>query len=337
MRKIFAFFLLSVSGILSVCAQEKNRFNLTGEARVDYLHNLGSASASDNGFRGSMVNLKINGTFGDGFSYAYRQRLNKANTESSFFNSIDYVYLNYAVNNNWTLSAGKQIVNIGGYEYDLAPIDIYTLSEFCNNIACYQFGASASYLLDGGKDMFTLQLCQSPFQIEGSRDIYALNFAWNGSHGCWNTIYSANLIEYQPHDFIGYLALGNQFKSGKTVFNVDFMLRSTGSQVKDGDMFKDFSIIGSITQEIGEHVVLRVNASHDANKNKSAGDLCVLPGTKITNIGGGVEVYPAHTRDVRLHAYYSYYSGDNHTEGTLQPDDMQLSVGLTWRINFIKK
>lgn len=98
--------------------------------------------------------------------------------------------------------------------------------------------------------MFTLQLCQSPFQIEGSRDIYALNFAWNGSHGCWNTIYSANLIEYQPHDFIGYLALGNQFKSGKTVFNVDFMLRSTGSQVKDGDMFKDFSIIGSITQEI---------------------------------------------------------------------------------------
>ena len=106
--------------------------------------------------------------------------------------------------------------------------------------------------------------------------------------------------------------------------------------MKDGDLFKDFSIIGSITREIGEHVILRVNASHDVNKNKSAGDLCVLPGTEITNVGGGIEVFPVRTRDVRLHAYYSYYAGRN-ASGTLQPDDMQLSVGLTWRINFIKK
>ena len=336
MKKIFVFFLLSVSGILSVCAQEKNTINLSGEARVDYHNNLGTAPASENGFGVCLFNLKINGSFGEGFSYAYRQRLNKANTESSFFNSIDYVYLNYAINKNWSLSAGKQIVGIGGYEYDLAPIDIYTLSEFCNNISCYQFGASASYALDNNKDLFTLQLCQSPFQIEGNRDIYALNFVWYGNRDCWNTIYSANLVEYLPHKFIGYLALGNQFKSGKTTFNIDLMGRTTGAQVKDGDLFKDFSIIGSITREIGEHVILRVNASHDVNKNKSAGDLCVLPGTEITNVGGGIEVFPARTRDVRLHAYYSYYAGRN-ASGTLQPDDMQLSVGLTWRINFIKK
>ncbi len=329
--------MIFVSCIASIYAQNKNSVNLWGEARVDYQNNLDSGPGAANGFRGKMVNLKLNGTFGTSFSYAYRQRLNKINSESSFFNSIDYVYLNYAIDKNWTLSGGKQIVGIGGYEYDLAPIDIYTLSEFCNNIDCYQFGASVSYSLDNQKDMFTLQLTQSPFQVAGERDIYALNFVWNGAHGAWNTIYSANLMEYEPHKFIGYLALGNQFKSGKTTFNIDLMNRVTGSQVKDGDLFKDFSIIGSYVQELSECVVLRLNASYDINKSDHYGDFCVLPGTEITNIGGGVEVYPTGNRNVRLHAYYNYCTGKDNDFGTLQADEMQLSVGLTWRVNFVKK
>lgn len=56
-----------------------------------------------------------------------RHRLNKKNNDASFFDATDWLYLAYR-KDNWELSAGKQVVAIGGYEYDAAPIDLY----FCS-------------------------------------------------------------------------------------------------------------------------------------------------------------------------------------------------------------
>ena len=116
---------------------QDNGLRLQAETRIDY---SGEQLKSDDykaGFYGRYLNVILSGTIGDKFSYAYRQRLNKAHADQSFFDATDWLYLNYAPSSNWQFSAGKQVVAIGGYEYDRAPIDLYFCSEFWNNIACY--------------------------------------------------------------------------------------------------------------------------------------------------------------------------------------------------------
>mgnify|MGYP004545747359 FL=1 len=207
---IAAFSLLFIT--LPVSAQDGNHVNIGLQARVDYQREyLDGGSVKDNcGFKGKNVSILINGEFNEHFSYNYRQRLYRGHGNESFFNATDFLYLTYKPDEHWSFSGGKQTLEIGGYEYDLAPIDIFFLSEYCSNIACYQMGAYAGYSFDSGKDMMRFQFCQSPFRQEDS-DMYAYNLMWNGSHGCFDSIWSVNLIEYLPGKFINYLALGNHF------------------------------------------------------------------------------------------------------------------------------
>ncbi len=43
------------------------------------------------------------------------------------------MYLNYEIG-RWGVQGGKEVVAIGGFEYDRAPIDLYSCSVFWNNV-----------------------------------------------------------------------------------------------------------------------------------------------------------------------------------------------------------
>lgn len=51
--------------------------------------------------------------------------------------------------------------------------------------------------------------------------MYAYNLMWNGRHGFFEAIWSANLLEYAPDRYISYLALGNRFSFGKVALELD--------------------------------------------------------------------------------------------------------------------
>lgn len=131
-RSLFSAFLLLVV-ILPMSAQEGNLVNIGLQARVDYQREYlgGDAVKGNCGFKGKNVSILINGAFNEHFSYNYRQRLYRGHGSESFFNATDFLYLTYRPDERWSFSGGKQIVEIGGYEYDIAPIDIY----FFPNIA----------------------------------------------------------------------------------------------------------------------------------------------------------------------------------------------------------
>ena len=117
------------------------------------------------------------------------------------------------------------MIGIGGFEYDLAPIDVYFFSGFCSNVTSYAFGGSVGYALSGN-DQLTAQMCESPFSTAYD-DIYAYNLLWQGKHGCWSTLYSLNMVEYMPGKFVNYIALGNQFNLGDVTLTLDLMNRAT--------------------------------------------------------------------------------------------------------------
>lgn len=321
-----------------LAAQDNGLLKLQLEARVDYMqeYQAGSKINGNSGFSGRYLNLLIDGNIGEGFSYSFRQRLNKPISVSTLFDATDWITLTYS-KENWGISAGKQVVGIGGFEYDGAPIDLYFCSEFWNNIPCYQFGASVSYTTDNGNDRFMLQFCESPFRrnIRNTRnkEMFAYNAMWTSSHGVFSSLYSVNMIEYLPGKFINYIVLGNRFTFGDLTLTVDLMNRALSVK----DFFgKDMSVMGELSWEPVDRLRIFARMTYDVNRSETEGDWCVRPGTDILRVGGGLEYYPIRKyRNIRLHLNGCWTDGASAAEGVLRPRQTIVDGGVTWKINML--
>lgn len=321
---------------MSAMAQENKVVNLQLETRIDYQHEFldGNTVKSNSGFRGKYLNVMLSGDIGKHWSYSYRQRLNKAHANQSFFDATDWIHLTYTLNKHWSFNAGKQVVGIGGYEYDRAPIDLYFCSEYWNNIACYQFGVSTTYTTRKGHDRFMAQVCESPFRHK-SRNLYAYNLMWFGKHGCYNSIWSLNAMQAAPGRVVYYLALGNEFRFGDAKVQLDFMNRVGNDHCP---LFKDFSVMGEFSYLVAKKVNLFARMSYDVNKTNSAADLCVLPGTDITRLGAGIEYYPLKqsSHDLRFHLFGCHTFGRNvNPDGVLQDNQNFIGAGVKFRMDVI--
>lgn len=313
-------------------------FKLGVEVRFDYLAQslAGEPRPDASGFEARYFNLRMDGQISDKFSYSWRQRFNRVNSLSSFAHNTDWLTLTYKPTANWAISGGKQVLMIGGWEYDRAPIDLYFCSEFWNNVSCYQLGGSVAYTTNKGNDTILFQACQSPYD-RPTNNFFAFNLHWMGTHGCYTALWSFNLMEYATGKFDKYIALGNQFKFGDAKLQLDLMNR--GPKAKDL-LFDNFSIMGEFSYLIVNRVNIFVKATYDKVGDSAIAASGLIPGTEITRVGGGVEYYPLGgrgNRDVRLHAAYAYNFGDNtNPYGTALGKGSYLTVGLTWKLDIVK-
>lgn len=323
---------------LPLAAQESSLARLDVEARIDYMQeHISDTKINDaSGFKGKYLNIRLDGNITDNVSYSYRQRLNKPNKDASFFDATDWITVSYAIR-NWTLSGGKQVVGIGGFEYDGAPIDLYYCSEFWNNIACYQLGVSAALATTSQNDRFTLQFCESPFRrnvmnIE-NKEMFAYNLMWTGSHGFFNSLYSVNFIECLPGKFINYIVLGNRFTFGNFRLDLDLMNRAVSARELFG---KDFSVMCELKWSPLKRLEIFAKATHDSNSSSQAGDWCVRPGTSVTRFGGGLEFYPLkNSKNLRLHINCCHTIGKTVETGVLRDNQTIIDTGLTWKMNML--
>ncbi|APW32574.1 porin [Prevotella intermedia ATCC 25611 = DSM 20706] len=334
-KSIIALLLLSST---TVMAQETKPVNLQVEARADYqrINIDGKKIKEGSGFKGNVVNIILKGDISPKFSYAFRNRLNGINKDYNFFNSTDWLYLKYKPNKNVALIAGKYIVMVAGYELLPAPIDCYFLSEFCYNFPCYQWGLVGELTTNSGNDVFSAQICQSPYQkvyenkAGKAAEMYAYNVAWNGRHGFWEPFWSVNMSEYAPHKFINYISLGNKFHLADNLqLELDYWNRAASGQ---GFIGKDCSVIGQISYQPTEKLNVFAKTSYEVNHAGTDADVAVMDGTELTRVGSGVEYYPLKEKNVRIHGYYSYSFGKNaNPAGVVQDKMSELNIGVTWR------
>lgn len=336
MRKTLLIFCLAAAAF--VRAEETATdplVNLQAEVRLDYQHDwLDGHTVNDNtGFEGKYINFRLDGNITDGLSYSWRQRLNKPHKDASFFDATDWVYLNYDFG-RWSVAGGKQVVAIGGWEYDRAPIDLYGCSVFWNNVPCYQIGGSVSFR-PSAADKLTFQLCESPFYTPENRNMYAYNLMWNGRHGFFEAIWSANLLEYAPDRYISYLALGNRFSFGKVALELDLMNRAASRQTF---FLRDMSVMGELAYAPTSRWKVFGKMTYDVNRTHRDADLCVAPGTEMKMAGGGLEFFPLangrHT--LRLHAnlFYSWGSNGNSAD-VMQNKTMLVDFGVKWNMHIL--
>lgn len=311
-------------------------FRLDGLARVDWQQTAydGHTDDSRTGFRGKYIMLRADGQIAPGLTYSWRQRLNSTLATAAFFDATDWIYLNYAVK-GWNLQAGKEVVAIGGFEYDRHPADLYATSLFWNNVYCYQLGVSVGYHVTRN-DLLTLQAVQSPYRtLCGNNNTYGYSLMWNGSHGCHEAIWSANMMEYAKGRYINYLTLGNRFTFGPVTAELDFMNRYARGQAF---LLKDITFIGDLAWNISERWKIHAKYTYDRNKSGTDKDLYVLDGTNLNMAGGGVEFYPLlkNRTSLRLHAtaYYSWGRNTN-VDDMMQSRTLYADLGVTWTMNFL--
>ena len=76
-----------------VAQAQEELLKLQAETRIDYQREYvdGTSIHSNSGFKGKYLNVIISGTIAKQFSYSYRQRLNKAHSDQSFFDATDWL------------------------------------------------------------------------------------------------------------------------------------------------------------------------------------------------------------------------------------------------------
>lgn len=326
------------------------------EARVDWLHHriAGEKDDESSGFRGQYLNLILKGELGANFYYAYRQRFSKGMFSDGLFSGTDWLYVGYKIK-GWEISAGKLSVGIGGFEYDYAPIDVYQYSEYCNNINCYQFGASLAYRFqnEDESDHLEFQFTQSPFRrsdiVPKMTDLYGMSLKWNGTHKFFTSLWSVNMFEAAPISvpnldtselarkrWIYYIALGNRFDVCKWFFAVlDYTHRYTpgiGSK-----FFSDFTFSTELHFAPTKMLNLFAIYSYDRNRDNTR-DFCVFPGTEQHHAGAFVEFLPIRNSNaLRIHAGYFYTWGQNtNPEGIWRDKEGSINIGVTFRGNLLK-
>lgn len=316
-------------------AQDNDKVNLGFEFRGDFYKGYVNEEpyAPLSGFKGKVINLKVSGQLTDNISYNFRHRLNKPQSAANMFDATDFCYIAYDTE-KWRFSAGKQTYMLGGFEYDLAAIDFYYMSEFSSQFPCYKGALTATYKT--GKDELSFQITSSPFRQAG-QESYSYNFFWKGNHDWFSSTYSINLLESNPGEYIKYIALGNRVSFGRFTGFIDLMSRSPWDSTNLG---LDYSLICKLSYSPADTYNIFVKCSQDVNDwtAETTFDKTVLPGTSITKIGGGVEIWPVKKlgKNVRIHATAHYGTGTNtNINAGIIPGEFIFNLGLTWRFRVI--
>lgn len=306
------------------------------EARVDYQRDWldGHTQKSNTGFEGKYIDIRLDGCIVPGLTYSWRHRFNKMSKDANFFDATDWLYVNYDYR-RWSFQAGKEVVMIGGWEYDRAPIDLYSCSVFWNNIPCYDLGVSVGYGISAN-DRLSVQAIQSPFFTPENRDMYGYSLFWQGNHGWYKSLWSANLFEYAEGKYINYLALGNRFEVERWTLDLDLMNRASSHQTF---FFKDCSLMAELSFKPTKRWNIFAKYTYDVNKSGTGADITVMNGTELNMIGGGLEFYPLLKKktSLRLHANCFYAWGHNaNSANVMQNKSTMLDFGVTWYMNLFK-
>ena len=205
MKSLATTALCLMAGVMPMHAEEdKPTVHLNLQTRASYVNDrIGSEVQHDaSGMKGDYLFLSLYGNINDRLSYNWRQRVNSKITRNDIFEATDWMYIDYKLTKNWAISAGKQVIMVGSWEYDRNPIDIYTPSEYWNNVAPFKFGASIVYTTTSGNDRFLAQASESMYNEPTHHDLMGYSLYWAGKHGILSTQYSVNLMEYAPSRYI---------------------------------------------------------------------------------------------------------------------------------------
>ena len=218
--------------------KKSDKFNLFFNMHYAFDADFNAGDFEQGAFNMHQFRIEAKGKVTDWLSYRWRQRLNRNNDGGGMIdnlpNSIDLAYLNFAVTDKFSISAGKLCAAYGGIEFDMNPIEIYRYSEIINNMSNFMSGVTFTYDFNANQQLAFQVLDSRNGSIEDAYGanleanklpfVYTLNWNANMFDGVWQTRWSASVMDEVKGKYMYYVALGNQFNfSPKCNMFVDLM------------------------------------------------------------------------------------------------------------------
>lgn len=200
-------------------------------------------------FKLNRVRWEVLGTFGKGFSYHFRQSFNKysnPHTLDNLSSSVEYAFVKWDMNPRFALTAGKQILLLGGYEYWVNSMKVREFSDFNNNVTCYLAGVTGQFTLSPTQQV-NVQVLNNrngsvddtylhglPTGVKKAKVPLIATANWDGlfCDNALNLRYSFSYGQLAERRPIYYLTAGNVWKRGPVLAYVDFMYSREGLDSK---------------------------------------------------------------------------------------------------------
>lgn len=124
-------------------------------------------------FKLNRLRMEVLGRFFDKFSYHFRYTYNKytnPNTVDELSTHVELAYMGWDITDRLTLTAGKQFLMLGGYEYYVNSILVREFSDFNNYTPAYLTGISATYLIKEHQTL-TTEIANNRVETEATIDV----------------------------------------------------------------------------------------------------------------------------------------------------------------------
>ena len=323
---------------ISGVKKKTDKFNL-------YMNMNGSFDAmfNDNGFDYGKFNMRqlrieAKGNVNEWLSYRWRQRLNRPNNGGSMIDnlptSIDIAGIGVKLGDKFSIFAGKQCANYGGFEFDANPIEIYEYSDMIEYMSNFMTGINIGYdFLEGQQLNFQiLNSLNGPFSetynfnpllmealnVEASKLplVYTLN--WNGNfNDVFKTRWSASIMSQAKGENLYYFALGNELTLGNFNMYLDFMY--SNDAIDRGGIITEIrglefghnvyntsymSLVTKLNYRFADKWNVFVKGMYETASVTEESEL-VAEGKYRTSLGylGGIEYYPMESN---LHFFLTY-------------------------------
>ena len=287
------------------------------DVRFDYGHDFAAKAGR---FGGNGLYLDLNGQISPHLSYSLNHSIAKfEGADEPGFGNTNWLTLTYE-NDYFFVTAGKEDVKVGSFEYDAYDLDSYweMNSLFWNSFSPWQWGVSAGWYPAEGQTLL-LQCTNSPFSNLEIPGLFAYALAWRGEWEHYESYWTTNLWQFDKGQYVKALNLGNRFYFGDFRFDLEYATRTVEmNKAFTSDFTLQFSPSyewewGRAFGKIGWERVTEDNFGYE------------FDGDNIF-YGAGAEFYPfKNYKDIRLHAIWA--SNTNLTAGHY------LNIGLTWKMN----
>lgn len=330
--------------ILDKLIWDDKMLNIMLDTRVDFQTTFNGSELDEATFHGQTFKLWLVGEIIPGIRYRVRHRLNKPQNalREGYSAATDQAWLAFDAGDKWTFTVGKQSVQLGTFEYDYNPADIYQPTMVYNDFDGYKTGVNIAYKFLG--QTMNLQVVNSDepqfANEEYKNKALAVTVLWEGNlaNDMIKTRWGYGAFQHSKTKFYQWLTAGTQFNFDKFTTEFDYYLGNRdmdyGDVVEREDLgtryVRDQSASLNLKYDFGKwkpSVKGTWNQRHDKGFDNNA--------YESLGIQAAVEFYPFTNnlvKDLRFHAAYAY--GNTNFEGEFagmnNKDTHMILVGTRW-------
>ncbi|MDR2953730.1 MAG: OprO/OprP family phosphate-selective porin [Prevotella sp.] len=217
--------------ILDKLIWDDEMLNIMIDTRIDLQSQMTNGELDNASFRGQTFRIWFTGEIIPGIRYRVRHRFNKPQApllRDNYTGATDQAWLAFDIGKKWTITAGRQVMQLGTFEYDYNGADVYLPTMVYGDIDMYKTGINFAYRF--AMQTVNLQVVNSDAPQFASEEYknkaFAVNALWEGNIADrkLKTRWGVSTLQHSKSKFYNWFTAGTQLNLGKFTTELDYYL-----------------------------------------------------------------------------------------------------------------